>query len=199
MTSFVYVVQNTLDGKIYVGVSANDLHRLSEHKRGEKSNPHLQNAIKAYGVENFAFYEIEKWPSFEQALAAEIELIAYFKSIGCVLYNLTNGGECWPKSAQINGGKIAGHKTLIKRWREDRPKMLEHVRKNGKKTGRKASETWLLTYNRSEKGRSKSRETLRKYLGSTEHRQAVSASNKRRCETGRCGHKSHQYRKLTTQ
>lgn len=193
MPSFLYIIQNNLDGKTYVGVSKNDLHRLVEHQTGVKSNKHLQNAIKLYGVENFSFECIEEWPTYDKALEAEIEMIAYLKSIGAILYNMTNGGETWSREASIAGGNAMGAKNLQEAWKVHRESMLQNVRQNGKIVGKLAAQTWLPAYARSKRGRQRSAEALRKYLGSEKHRLAVSESNKRRCLTGRCGHQCHRH------
>jgi predicted GIY-YIG superfamily endonuclease len=87
------MVQNVLSGKAYIGVSKGNLHRLQEHREGIKSNEHLQNAIRRYGVENFRFESIEEWDTCEEALQAEHDIIVYLKAMGAVLYNKTDGGR----------------------------------------------------------------------------------------------------------
>lgn len=92
MTAYVYIIQNIINGNVYIGVSNGDLHRLKEHKFGIKSNIHLQRAIKFYGIENFIFDMLEEWPTFNRALEAETEMIVYLRSLGAVLYNMNDGG-----------------------------------------------------------------------------------------------------------
>lgn len=53
----------------------------------------LYSAIRKYGVSNFTFEVIENFDTEEDSLVAEEWWIAYLKSIGAILYNLTNGGE----------------------------------------------------------------------------------------------------------
>jgi group I intron endonuclease len=53
----------------------------------------IYNAMKKYGINNFTFEIIETYLKEDEALKAEIDLIAYFKCIGTELYNITNGGE----------------------------------------------------------------------------------------------------------
>lgn len=93
VSSFVYWVRNLLDGKAYIGVSKNDLHRLDEHRKGIKSNRRLQSAIKKHGIENFVFEQLQEWPTCEEALDAERVLIALCRDSGTTLYNLVDGGR----------------------------------------------------------------------------------------------------------
>lgn len=92
MSAYLYIVQNLIDGYVYVGVSDKDLHRLDEHKVGLKSNIHLQRAIRKYGIENFSFGQIEEWQTFERGLEAETEMIVYLRALGARLYNMNDGG-----------------------------------------------------------------------------------------------------------
>lgn len=93
MPTFVYQVRNTLDGKLYVGVSKGDLHRLNEHRRGIKSNRLLQNAIAKHGIDNFSFEQLEEWSTCEEALDAERRVIDDYRHKGVILYNLVDGGR----------------------------------------------------------------------------------------------------------
>ena len=61
--SGIYLIQNTLDSKVYVGSSIDIERRWSDHKnllsRSKHHSKHLQNAWNKYGVENFEFKIIE--------------------------------------------------------------------------------------------------------------------------------------------
>jgi len=58
-TSGIYIIQNILNKKLYVGSSVNINARLSKHKYQLKKNKHsnqkLQNAVNKYGLNNFNF------------------------------------------------------------------------------------------------------------------------------------------------
>lgn len=63
----IYVIKNSINGKIYVGKSKNCYKRLHQHlsdiqidNRNYNENPHLLNAFKKYGKENFECYILEK-------------------------------------------------------------------------------------------------------------------------------------------
>lgn len=60
--SGIYSFINLIDGKQYIGSAVNFYSRLIEHLKGQKSNPHLQNAMNKYGKENFIFVIYEYTP-----------------------------------------------------------------------------------------------------------------------------------------
>lgn len=64
----IYVIKNLINGKIYVGKSKNCYKRLHQHlsdikidDRNYNENPHLLNAFKKYGNNNFECYILEKF------------------------------------------------------------------------------------------------------------------------------------------
>ena len=64
----IYVIKNSINGKVYVGKSKNCYKRLHQHlsdikidNRNYNENPHLLNAFKKYGFDNFEYYLLEKF------------------------------------------------------------------------------------------------------------------------------------------
>lgn len=64
----IYVIKNSINGKIYVGKSKNCYKRLHQHmtdikidNRNYNENSHLLNAVKKYGEDNFEYYLVEKF------------------------------------------------------------------------------------------------------------------------------------------
>lgn len=61
--SGIYMIQNLINGKMYIGSSYNIFKRTSKHKTELKHNKHcnayLQNAFNKYGLHNFIFLELE--------------------------------------------------------------------------------------------------------------------------------------------
>lgn len=62
----IYVIKNLINNKIYVGKSKNIYKRIHQHiydikkeDRNHNENPHLLNAVKKYGIDNFDYYVIE--------------------------------------------------------------------------------------------------------------------------------------------
>lgn len=82
----IYVIKNSINGKIYVGKSKNCYKRLNQHlydirtlERNYNENPHLLSAINKYGIENFDYYLVEK---FDKNLECpELEKLLYEKEL----------------------------------------------------------------------------------------------------------------------
>lgn len=199
MTYYVYTIAHVSTGRLYIGFSSNVHKRWIKHQELAKSSAgsYIHAALRKYGFEKFEFKVLQEFLHKEDALSAERYWISFFRSnekdYG---FNLTEGGECWSPETCQAGGKAAGGKTLKTLWINQRDHMIEHARKNGQRVGKIAGQTWLLAYNKSEIGRQRSAERLKRYTGTPTHRQAVSESNRRRCLTGACGHKSHRERRL---
>lgn len=89
----VYKITNTINGKCYIGKSSRDIeYRLEQHKNNHNSRPHLQNAIKKYGINNFIFEIIEVCNTEEDCIIRERYWIEYYDSMNNG-YNYTTGGE----------------------------------------------------------------------------------------------------------
>lgn len=102
----------TPSGKVYIGITCQDIEKRWEHGKGYKRNAHFYSAIEKYGWENISHEILFKNLTKEEAAAKEIELIAKFKSNDREFgYNKSKGGE---KSAEG-----------VKRSAETRKKMSE--------------------------------------------------------------------------
>ena len=71
----IYVIKNSINGKIYVGKSKNCYKRLHQHltdikidNRNYNENCHLLNAFKKYGEDNFEYYLVEKFDQSDENL-----------------------------------------------------------------------------------------------------------------------------------
>ncbi len=98
---YIYLIQNLINLKIYIGFSKNPKFRWTQHisiaKRKTNKYP-LYNAIRKYGKKHFVMQTIESFNNIEEALEAEKFWIEYFKTnitkYGSEYgYNLTEGGE----------------------------------------------------------------------------------------------------------
>lgn len=87
--SGVYVIENLIDGKYYIGSSKNIRVRKMQHfsdlKNNRHTNRHLQGAFNKYGEENFKF-EILEYCGVERRLPREQKWIDLFNDENC--YNM---------------------------------------------------------------------------------------------------------------
>lgn len=94
---YLYHIENQINGKIYVGKSMErEDSRWQEHladARSGRTKMPIHRAIKKYGSDNFSYNITSMYDTQEEALLAEVDLIAYLKSQDVELYNLTAGGE----------------------------------------------------------------------------------------------------------
>lgn len=102
MTHYIYVLQNKINLKIYVGKTHDPENRFMAHlyaASGNTTNKYLvHRAIKKYGQDNFSFQTIDEFDNEKDALEAEKFWIEFFRSdvnrFGSGYgYNLTAGGE----------------------------------------------------------------------------------------------------------
>ena len=98
MTCGIYMIQNLVNFKIYIGQSVNIEDRWGDHKerlRGNQNKPnkHLQSAWNKYGESNFEFTIICECDE-SQLNTKEIDYIAKLKTYDRDFgYNKTYGGE----------------------------------------------------------------------------------------------------------
>lgn len=97
----IYIIQNKINYKIYIGQAINFNARIKRHLRlvrGNKDQRHLYCAIRKYGWDNFESFVIENGIDASQVNEYEAFWIQYFRSWDRALgYNLTLGGEgCIP-------------------------------------------------------------------------------------------------------
>lgn len=90
----IYIIQNKVNNKIYIGKSSNFSKRIKKHLRdSKKSSRYLYQAIRKYSWSNFNSFVLE---DVEDARIDEAEKfwIEYFRSWDKEFgYNLTFGGE----------------------------------------------------------------------------------------------------------
>lgn len=109
--SGIYKITNLLNGKIYIGQSKDIYNRYHQHHKYEyknenRSNFHLYQAIKKYGLNNFSIEVIELCPQ-DELNEKEIYWIKYYNSFEQG-YNMTLGGSSLSP-------KIHSEETEIKR------------------------------------------------------------------------------------
>ena len=98
MTYHVYGLIDPINKQLrYVGFTVNFEDRLNQHCQSSKlkNNNKKNNWIKSIKKSGLVpeIFSIEQYESEEKALQAEIELISYYRYIGCDLTNVTKGGD----------------------------------------------------------------------------------------------------------
>jgi group I intron endonuclease len=90
----IYIYENLINSKVYIGQTNNIDKRNQRHITGDKSMP-IDSAIKKYGRNNFSLNVITKVDTKDQADYAEIDWIARARELLGIdnVYNIGDGGE----------------------------------------------------------------------------------------------------------
>lgn len=110
---YLYIIQNILNGKLYIGQTNDPSRRWTFHKTMSRCNQiqYIHRAMAKHGIKNFVFKVIATCCTQEDADFTETQLIVQYdsrnKKIG---YNLAPGGDvAWnknlPKEQQPMYGK----------------------------------------------------------------------------------------------
>lgn len=185
----VYLIENTVTGKGYVGVTTGPLRRrwtehVSAARRRQRSQK-LQNSIRKHGPEAFEISALESFSSKGEMLAAEIRWIAELDTYKSG-YNVTLGGENPPSSKGKRRPRGAVEKTAaahrgMKRSAETCAKISAATKGNGK--GKPKSDEMRAKLSAARKGMKFSAETRAKISAaqrnrSQAHRDKQSAAHK---------------------
>ena len=106
----IYKITNTINNKVYIGLSSNIEERWKAHKKRYKIETdkeyekHLYRSFRKYGLDAFTFEIIEECP-VEELADKEIYWISYYDSYANG-YNETPGGEV----ICVGGEKHPNHK-----------------------------------------------------------------------------------------
>lgn len=98
---YLYLINNIINQKIYVGITNNINTRWSTHKRialgGRAIFPNhyqaLHQAISKYGINNFTIETVQIFSSEDEAYLSEEWWISYLKEINVPNYNIAGGGK----------------------------------------------------------------------------------------------------------
>lgn len=94
MKNTIYLLKNTVNGKIYIGQTWFPLNkRMGKNGKNYDHSPHLSASIKKYGVENFEYFVLQECNNQETADAYETYYITLFRSQNQEIgYNIKEGG-----------------------------------------------------------------------------------------------------------
>ena len=93
MTYFIYVVENLINGKMYVGQTLDLARRMSNHLSSSSNCRYFKRALDKYKPDNFEFSIIEKCESDDDINEREKYWIKELNSLAPNGYNLKEGGE----------------------------------------------------------------------------------------------------------
>lgn len=139
MAYFLYLLENMVNGKIYIGQTINPPSRYSEHKHSakKKENKPLYNAINKYGLDKFMFTIFQVVDTELEADECEKYWIDLLQSnINEFGYNLDGGGR--GKYKKVNTTKFNPRHTGYKHSEETRAQMSSSHK------GEKKPEGWKV-------------------------------------------------------
>ena len=98
MITGIYKIENTKNGKVYIGRAVNIPNRKSSHfsklRKGEHGNIYLQHSYVKYGSEAFEFSILEVCSESELSELERYYIRTYRETLGIRnVYNMTDGGE----------------------------------------------------------------------------------------------------------
>jgi len=100
----IYIAHNIVNDKCYIGQTIRTLEARKTEHLTKKRRTAFSNAVFKYGKDAFEWIVLEELPN-EELNDAEMFWIAYYKSIGIELYNLTIGGESTKGYKHTNNAK----------------------------------------------------------------------------------------------
>ena len=95
MKTYIYIIENKLNGECYVGKTNDVERRWKKHRSNARSgSTHLSRAMRKHGIENFEIRVVDEHDDEMYALQTlEPMWIQRLRESGVGLYNMTEGGE----------------------------------------------------------------------------------------------------------
>lgn len=144
------------NGKIYIGITSQDVEKRWLNGRGYQHNNFFDNAIKKYGWDNFIHEILFENLTKEQANSKEIELIAQYHSNDRKYgYNMSIGGEY----SRLGRKHTEETKAKISQKRKGIKMSEEHKQKQSKRLKGKAP-IWCKAYNQTPEAKAKRKATI---------------------------------------
>ena len=140
---YIYLIENKINNKKYIGQTINYKRRLNEHLRDMKmgKNLPLYNAMRKYNLSNFIFSIINTASNIKELNDMEIEYIQNYNSNNRKLgYNLESGGKNGIPSKETLLKQSLSHKGIKQNqnWIDNR--IAKSGSDDAKKYGKKKTE-----------------------------------------------------------
>lgn len=121
----IYVITCRVSGKQYVGQTIRGVKtRWQEHKSlTSRCNPHLRNAMKLYGTDNFDLKIVDTAGDLDELNLKEVQWISQLNTFNPNGYNLTTGGDSGKKISRESIEKTRKANLGRKRSDDTRAKM----------------------------------------------------------------------------
>tara|TARA_Y100000004_G_C8810670_1_gene367533 strand:- start:43 stop:699 length:657 start_codon:yes stop_codon:yes gene_type:complete len=94
-TFYCYKITNTINSKVYIGITTDIARRLRQHKcDAKKKNRPLYNSIRKYGFDKFNISVVDKKETWADICIVEMSIIKKLNAMERQYgYNLSAGGE----------------------------------------------------------------------------------------------------------
>lgn len=104
---YLYLITNTQNGKIYVGLTEDPEKRWKKHQADSnyRGKYEMYRSMKKNGIGTFKFTVIATAPDRDTIARGEKSVIHCLKTLGFELYNLTDGGENPPSQKGKSNNK----------------------------------------------------------------------------------------------
>jgi len=122
---YCYKITNTINSKVYIGITSDIKKRWREHKCTSKtSGKPLYRAIRKYGLSKFTIFELCSMTDWEAIAQYEIDTIAKHQSTDMSKgYNLSEGGE-GAYGVKRTKAQIEAQKLRASKWSQENIKYL---------------------------------------------------------------------------
>lgn len=145
MNGKIYIIKNTINNKVYIGQTIQDVkRRFNQHLQLKtvSSKQLIFKAVKKYGKENF-YYEVlaENIDNYEEMNLLEENFIETHGSVYPGGYNLCPGGQKWRRKPKLSDaesfllakeyGEGSSSRELSEKYGLNKTSILESLKKNG--------------------------------------------------------------------